>query len=136
LPINGKNNAGETPLLINFGQPRYDDFMDFMVGFTTKVKAGHEDDDDIMALFKKAGADFQARNNAGQSLLHLVAAATTGSTRVRRNRIAKLTTNRFQALLDMGLDPMLEDNQQRTSLDIAAACRNEDILKLFERKAA
>ena len=40
----------------------------------------------------------------------------------------------FKFLMDMGLDPMLEDAQQRTSLDVAAACSHEHILKLFKPK--
>jgi ankyrin repeat protein len=38
--------------------------------------------------------------------------------------------------MGLGVDPMLEDTQQRTSLDHAAACGNEHILKLFKQKDA
>jgi hypothetical protein len=41
---------------------------------------------------------------------------------------------KIKILMSMGLDPMAEGMQQRTSLDVAAACGSEHILKLFERK--
>ena len=41
---------------------------------------------------------------------------------------------RFRILMSRGLDPMAEDARQRTSLDVAAACGKEHILKLFARK--
>ena len=41
---------------------------------------------------------------------------------------------RFKFLIGLGLDPIAEDARQRTSLDIAAACGNIQIVKLFKRK--
>ena len=40
---------------------------------------------------------------------------------------------RYKMLMDRGVDPMVEDDSQRTSLDIAAAMEQGGILKLFER---
>jgi hypothetical protein len=40
----------------------------------------------------------------------------------------------FKMLMAKGLDPMVEDARQRTSLDVAAAFGSEHNLKLFERK--
>jgi hypothetical protein len=52
----------------------------------------------------------------------------------RNDAAASEIVERFKVLMKMGLDPMAEDSRQRTSLDIAAACGGEHILKLFERK--
>jgi hypothetical protein len=46
----------------------------------------------------------------------------------------KTLSGRFTFLMQLGLDPMAEDAQLRTSLDVAAACGSEHILKIFERK--
>ena len=75
--------------------------------------------------FEDAGADLFARNNKGESLLHIAAAmeyATldTHDLPVFRLRspgeqdIAKADT--FKFLMGKGLAPMVEDHDQRTAL--------------------
>lgn len=88
--------------------------------------------DDLLA----AGADplphdgrGNKRNQAGQTLLHLVA----GHESLR-------ASDRFELLLSRGLDPMERDHEGRAPIDIADACEKEDgvsrlidILKLREK---
>jgi ankyrin repeat protein len=93
-----------------------------------------EDDrtETVFDLFEESGADFFAQNNAGSSLLHLLASKKEGggySTETPYNVV-----RRFQILMSRGLDPMMEDARQRTSLDVAAVCGSEHIIKLFARK--
>jgi hypothetical protein len=36
-------------------------------------------------------------------------------------------------LMRKEVDPMMEDGKKRTAFDVAAACKNESVLKLFEK---
>ncbi|KAL8709883.1 MAG: hypothetical protein Q9220_005499 [cf. Caloplaca sp. 1 TL-2023] len=69
-----------------------------------------------------------AKNNAGETLLHVVAKRSHDLDRMR------YTKDMFKLLLDLGLDPKREDKAQRTPLDVAAACGNTLILDLFAPK--
>jgi ankyrin repeat protein len=40
----------------------------------------------------------------------------------------------FRRLVDLGCDPLQEDKNGRTALDVAAAVGNVEILKLYQRK--
>ncbi|KAK5637062.1 hypothetical protein RRF57_012774 [Xylaria bambusicola] len=71
------------------------------------------------ALWETSGADFTARDDAGRGLLHVA---------------ARKTTKTFQELTDRGLDPMVDDENKQTPLDVAAACEKKKILALFARK--
>jgi ankyrin repeat protein len=89
VPINAKNNEGETALF----------------GVYQKQIYKREELEKRHARFEEAGADIFARNNEGKSLLHIVAPKRwdTG-------------VDTFKFLIEKGLDPMVEDNSQRTSL--------------------
>ena len=132
IDINTRNNQGDTPLFkyiqVHFAlmnrhhldlsfKPNYEDFID-----------------PLLKMFHETGADFFARNNEQSSLLHLLAA-------IKVDRVSRTATSvplgimaQFKYLMNLGLDPMAEDARQRTSLDVAAACGNDHIQKLFERK--
>ena len=132
IDINTRNNQGDTPLFkyiqVHFAlmnrhhldlsfKPNYEDFID-----------------PLLKMFHEIGADFFARNNEQSSLLHLLAA-------IKVDRVSRTATSvplgimaQFKYLMNLGLDPMAEDARQRTSLDVAAACGNDHIQKLFERK--
>jgi hypothetical protein len=95
-------------------------------------------DNDDQLFFKELGADCFTINNAGTSLLHVVAGRKIENHSFLCNKELKAPMENlvrwFKFLMDMGLEPMLEDAQQRTSLDAAASCGNEHILKLFKQK--
>lgn len=69
-----------------------------------------------------------AKNNAGETLLHVVAKRSRhfGYSGGRDD-----TKDMFKLLWDLGLDLSCEDGAQRTPLDVAAACGNTGILDLF-----
>ncbi|KAJ5198176.1 uncharacterized protein N7498_007293 [Penicillium cinerascens] len=110
LDINARNNNGNTALL------RYLEQGSLRTGgFWCTAETDERDDNNGLLFFKDLGKlDFFLRDDE-------LTAPTEN------------LVQRFQFLMDMGLDPMLEDTQQRTSLDIAAACGNEHILKLFKQ---
>lgn len=113
IDINARNSRGETALFSFYDNPKTLEKMwilneaDWPTGQHTKP------------LLEKLGGDFFVRDNKGRGLLH---AAARGD------------VERFQELLEMGLDPMMEDDAQQTAIDVAAACGNRDILELFEKK--
>ena len=76
-----------------------------------------------------AQADIGARNHAGENALHVVG---------RREKTSYATAEHekelFKMLMDRGLDPLAEDAQGRSALDVAAACEQKGILELFQRK--
>ncbi|KAJ5633124.1 hypothetical protein N7490_009463 [Penicillium lividum] len=136
VDINARNKYGNPPLFgyIEHGRLRTDPRSLF--GQNT----GHESLEDVHHLryFKEAGADFFARNHAGSSLLHVLAGRKLDAFHSplfeeRKKVPIENLVNWFNLLTDMNLDPMLEDAQQRTCLDVAAACGNEHILKLFHQ---
>ena len=82
-----------------------------------------------------ADADLAARNAAGASALHIVATPLKVATDMPAGHAAAL----FKLLVfDKGLDPLWEDDEGRTSLDLAAAFKNQfvesEILELFEQR--
>ncbi|CAG8901730.1 unnamed protein product [Penicillium egyptiacum] len=129
VDINSRNNKGDTPLF------KYIEHGVVTPTFPSDYGYDEKEDDlteSVFDLFDKGGADFFARNNAGSTLLHLLA-----SKKAYHGYRAKSPDNvvrRFKILMNRGLDPMTEDSRQRTSLDIAAAWGSEHIMKLFARK--
>jgi ankyrin repeat protein len=112
LDINATNKSGETPVFnLNKALPSH---LEGRWGVDEK----HVSESEPLALFDAAGADFFGLNNKGQGLLHVA---------------AKGHKQRFKMLMDKGLDPMAEDHERRTALDVAAACANQNVLELFER---
>lgn len=104
LDINARNNDGDTPL------SRY--ILSLGGNFMSSLREpAHQK---TVQRFQDAGADFFTRNNAGETLLHLVARLRTLDLPLYGNRDTDQES--FTFLMGMGLDPFLEDNQQRTSL--------------------
>lgn len=134
LDINARNKKGNNPL------SRYYAHGSLRSGGMFRVNAETESFSENYGplFFNDLGADFFALNNAGASLLHVVAGRNICNDRFYPGDEMKAPMEKhvrwFKFLTDMGLDPMLEDSQQRTSLDVAAACGNEYILKLFKKK--
>ena len=113
--INCRNLQGETPLFrFAFRDGRGANFR------SSETTIEDPEAKLAMELFQELGADFFAKDNEGRGLLHV---AATGA------------VERFQELMAVGLDPMMENNAQHTAIDVAAACSNNDILEIFEKKA-
>lgn len=105
LSINTRNTDGDTPLA------KY-----ILTGGSGGFSLVSEDEDQketetsVAWWFLNNGADFHTVNNAGETLLHLVA----------RSQLSKMwsgndrSMDSFRALLNMGLDPFREDCCQRT----------------------
>lgn len=70
-----------------------------------------------------------ARNKEGQTLMHIVAKRSRENANLPQGRDD--TRDMFKILWELGVGPKAEDNQQRTPLDVAAACGNRGILDLF-----
>ncbi|SPO01936.1 uncharacterized protein DNG_04609 [Cephalotrichum gorgonifer] len=123
--VNARNCRRETPLWPYCVRDREDlsrGFSAFPLPFG-KAKEGREvvrfsEKDDATPMLVGLGADFFARDGRGRGLLHVAANGSVG---------------RFKELMGLGLDPMLEDDGQRTAIDLAAASGNSDVLALFEK---
>ncbi|KAL6806932.1 ankyrin repeat-containing domain protein [Trichoderma sp. SZMC 28013] len=85
-----------------------------------------------LAFYEEAGADFMVRNNAGETLLHTLAGASFQSTYGGRSK-DDITIARFKFLVAKGLDPLAEDGRQRTAIDVAVACDNKGFLDFFKK---
>ncbi|KAE8454120.1 hypothetical protein EG329_005044 [Mollisiaceae sp. DMI_Dod_QoI] len=122
LSINEKNNVGETPVFRYFesGQVR-------MAGSSNFPRK-------YISLLEEAGADLFARNEEGEGVLHVVAKKKQNEIITHLAKSNVVDTFRF--LMEKGLDPMVEDNNQRTALDVAAAYGNDAVLALFKRDKA
>lgn len=113
IDINARNDRGETALFSFYDHSKT--LEDSWISEEAHRPTGQH----VKPLLEKLGGDFFVRDNKGRGLLH---AAARGD------------VERFQELLEMGLDPMMEDDAQQTAIDVAAACGNRDILELFEKK--
>lgn len=113
LDINARNSLGQTPVFHAGRQTHW------------RTTRWYEDDLltstlDMIPFFESAGADLFVTDKCGRGLLH---------------HHARLNdTMVFEALLNRGLDPVLEDVEKRTPLDVAAAYDSKYILKLFSKK--
>ncbi|KAJ5914532.1 hypothetical protein N7504_003415 [Penicillium tannophilum] len=132
LDINARNNCGETPLFKYLEFNSYIRYRSKNANHSPIPNADAEElDDPRLKQFLENGADIFICDKDGSSLLHLLARCRIG----RRGKHPPVDLiKRFQYLMKLGLDPMAEDGMQSTSLDVAAACESEYILKLFERK--
>ncbi|KAJ5889943.1 hypothetical protein N7504_010753 [Penicillium tannophilum] len=130
VDINARNKKGISPLFYYVEGAVQEDWIP-----RGGDNSSDERHDPFFDFFKNAGADFFASDNEGNTLLHLLATRkpdTRGSGSLHEGKDALV--GRFKYLLGLGLDPMAEDAQQRTSLDVAAAYRSEHIFELFKRK--
>jgi ankyrin repeat protein len=116
VDINAKNLKGETPLFGLLQGPKIDRFRpdEVSLDWSPTQKQAWE-------TLEEAGVDFWARDNEGRNMLHHAARSVEWAMVYRR-------------LVETGVDPMELDERQRTSLDVAAACRNEAVLGMFEKE--
>ncbi|KAF4963551.1 hypothetical protein FSARC_8421 [Fusarium sarcochroum] len=74
--------------------------------------------DDVMSWLDDLGVDWKARDGKGRTILH---------------EMANERDDLFEAIMDGGADPLVEDVDGRSTLDLVAAYDNEDVLKLFDQ---
>ncbi|KAF4344911.1 serine threonine phosphatase 6 regulatory ankyrin repeat subunit C [Fusarium beomiforme] len=81
---------------------------------------GYDDDkvDKVMSWLDGLGVDWQVKDNKRRTVLH---------------EVADEMEDLFKAIIDKGVDPLAEDVEGRSALDLATAYNNQKVLKLFER---
>ncbi|KAF5559015.1 hypothetical protein FMEXI_210 [Fusarium mexicanum] len=139
--INARSKAGETPAFGYFRTSRFKVDLSWAkldeerhtlskkwggdrwkVNTELEEQIVEETEPKIWALFDDMGVDWSVVDAKGRSLLHTVADQERSFRRVAR----------FQFLVGKGLDPMAEDTQGQTALDVAADRKADDILALHE----
>jgi ankyrin repeat protein len=117
---NARNKAGDSPL------------FSFVSGEGDKFNGpGYREQ--LQSLLD-AGCDINAVNFHGQNLLHCAAKRSPRNTRcLFQNDVSNAEI--FTILMEMGgLDAKKEDAEQRSPLDVAAACGNDEIVALFAQE--
>ncbi|KAH7270720.1 ankyrin repeat-containing domain protein [Fusarium redolens] len=81
---------------------------------------GYDDDkaDEVVSWLDGLGVDWQARDDKRRTVLH---------------EMADEKECLFKAIMDKGVDPLAEDVDGRSTLDLVTAYDNQNILKLFDR---
>ncbi|KAM6530703.1 hypothetical protein FSOLCH5_000201 [Fusarium solani] len=74
---------------------------------------------EVLEMLDEMGVDWLVRDDKGRTVLHGVA--------VECDVV-------FKGIMDRGVDPLLEDADGRTSLDLAAAYGNVGVMRLFDKK--
>ncbi|KAK3900202.1 ankyrin repeat-containing domain protein [Staphylotrichum tortipilum] len=124
--VNLRNAHGETPMFRAVAE------ADLQIRHGPPDPYGDDDDLDgaraeaMWQMFEEIGVNFAARDDRGRSLLHVAAGKV--------EPVWDQTVGVYEKLLKMGVDPLVLDDRERTSVDVAAACRNEAALALFERE--
>jgi ankyrin repeat protein len=111
-----RDNNGNTPLFMYVAavKPYSDQTMNYP-----------PDPKDVQQMFQEH--DMHAVNNAGDTLLHVVAR------REKDEYGPNDTVELWKMLVELGLDPKKENKENASPLDTAAAFGNEDILALYTR---
>lgn len=110
ISINTVNCAGETPI--------------FRLISSSGLCLKH------LQMFESKCADLSVKDNLGRGLLHAVAKHKSA---VEKDGVVGMEVQIFRYLMEKGLDPMLEDGEQRSSLDVAMASGSVGILEIFKR---
>ncbi|KAF4975155.1 hypothetical protein FZEAL_8032 [Fusarium zealandicum] len=104
LDINSRNHAGKTPVFF------------LRAG---RMRTSRETIQEVMLLLNEMGADWQARDDKERTVLH---------------DLVQDEDYLFKEMLEMGVDPLLEDIDGRSSLDLAVVYERFEILAMFEQK--
>ncbi|OBS28294.1 hypothetical protein FPOA_02235 [Fusarium poae] len=119
--INAVDNAGNTPLHSYLSM--LDTQRDEEEGSICHV-------DHYEILFpEESGVDVFAVNKAGETALHKIASRPLSKYLVEGHDKAL-----FAMMMEKGLDPLKEDAEGRSALDVASACDKEGIVGLLARK--
>jgi ankyrin repeat protein len=107
-----RDNNGNTPIFAYVATVKdYDEMV--------RMSECSPDPEDLRKMF--AEHDIHVVNNDGDTLLHVVARREDDFD--HQDDGVEL----FQILVELGLDPTRENNNQATPLDVAAACGNEEL---------
>ncbi|KAF5720633.1 serine threonine phosphatase 6 regulatory ankyrin repeat subunit C [Fusarium mundagurra] len=81
---------------------------------------GYDDDnvDEVMSWLDGLGVDWLARDDKRRTILH---------------EMADEKEDLFKAIMEKGVDPLAEDVDGRSTLDLLTAYDNQNVLKLFDR---
>ncbi|KAJ4313076.1 hypothetical protein N0V84_009610 [Fusarium piperis] len=77
------------------------------------------DHSELLEMLDEMGVDWLVRDDRGRTVLHGLAEECEGA---------------FKGIMDRGVDPLLEDADGRTSLDLATAYGNVGVMRLFDKK--
>ncbi|PLB44109.1 ankyrin [Aspergillus steynii IBT 23096] len=119
LDFNARNNDGDAPI------------SKYVLSFNDQPQTWVDNPYvEQLKSFREYGADYHTVNNAGETLLHLAARIPWHEETDADDKSVRA----FKCLMDMGLNPLQEDHQQRTPLDVAAAYGKDDIVALFQKR--
>ncbi|KAL8420475.1 hypothetical protein RB594_003312 [Gaeumannomyces avenae] len=131
LDVNARNARGDTPVLVlaatgwrGSEPPR---------GATDISPRDYAKKQDVgygpgIGQLAGLGADLRVVNDAGQGMLHLLAGRRIDSGCVDQ---VYHVERAFKQLLELGLDPRVEDGEMRTAIDLAVARGRRGIRSLF-----
>jgi ankyrin repeat protein len=111
-----RDDNGNTPIFAYVGAVKDYDYMDLDYP---------PDEKDIRKMLQEH--DVHVVNHDGDTLLHVVAGRDEDLYHQQDGLVL------FNMLVEMGLDPKRENKSGATPVDVAAACGNQEILKLFAR---
>lgn len=125
VDVNAANAQGQTPAMNLYGGRYWDGNIPRFAGLPRSYPYGgrecKEEDADILELLLEAGADINAKDKWGNTLLHYIAA---GSTRGLKEAAA--------LVMDFGSpDVNAVNNEGKTALDIATEKNNETLVKFL-----
>ncbi|WAO83058.1 Hypothetical protein NCS54_00023800 [Fusarium falciforme] len=117
---------------LDAGRRLFKRFVEFGLDVNARNKAGQTpvfflhsrgvvfgQESDVLEMLDEMGVDWLVRDDKGKTVLHGVA--------VECDRF-------FKGIMDRGVDPLLEDADGRTSLDLATAYGNVGVMRLFDKK--
>ncbi|RFU35297.1 hypothetical protein B7463_g1040, partial [Scytalidium lignicola] len=125
--VNFRNNEGNTPLLTHLVSN----------AILSRGRLRPSQNLDPLQFFVDHGADFTVTNNKRETALHIVSKKPPErclALIMRESDRAHYHVTLFKRLVELGCDPLLEDEGGRTALDIAATVGKKEILKLYERR--
>ncbi|KAL8369910.1 hypothetical protein RB595_000324 [Gaeumannomyces hyphopodioides] len=133
LDINARNSRGDTPALVLAGTGWRGTDSPSGVSHTGRDYAKQHDVGygPGIELLAGLGADLHAVNGAGQGMLHLLAGRRIDDD--SEDQVYHVE-RAFKKLLDLGLDPRVEDGEMRTAIDLAVARDRTGIRSLFSEE--